>query len=259
MLNFLLLAVVGYGTLILLVMWRETSFIYYPERELDGQYPGAEDVWLTASDGTKLHSWFIPARKHSELTVLFCHGNAGNISHRFEKIDILRESGANVLIFDYRGFGRSAGTPNEVGTYRDAQAAYDYLTSRAAKIVLYGESLGAAVAVDLATKNRTAGVIIEGAFTSTADVGRKLFPYLPVGLLVRNRYDTLSKIGRVNAPLLMFHSRDDEFFSMRHANRLLAAAREPKRLVELRGDHNDAFAVSLDTYRSALAEFLGSR
>jgi fermentation-respiration switch protein FrsA (DUF1100 family) len=256
MLNWILPALVVYVGLLLLVMWREKSFIYYPERELAGAPPRAEDVWLTTADGVRIHGWFVPAETNTALTVLFCHGNAGNISHRFEKLDILRELGANVLIFDYRGYGRSEGSPDEQGTYRDAQAAYDSLAGKT--VVVYGESLGAAVAVDLAAKNRVAGVVIEEAFTSAADVGRKMFPYLPVGLILRNRYDSLSKIGRINAPLLIFHSRDDEFFSMRHAERLLDAAREPKRLVELRGGHNDAFIVSGEIYRAALAEFLRS-
>src|SRR5206468_970816 len=115
------------------------------------------------------------------------------------------------------------------------------LASAATTIIVYGESLGAAVAVDLATKNRVAGVILEEPFTSSADVGRRMFPYLPVRWLVRNKYDSLSKIGRVHAPLLILHSRDDEFFPYWHAERLFAAAPEPKRLVELRGGHNDAF------------------
>jgi fermentation-respiration switch protein FrsA (DUF1100 family) len=268
MLNALLLLAAGYVALCLFVRWREPSMIYYPTRqiELTPERVGLpyEDVYLTTADGVKINGWFLPAPRalpSSPFTLLFLHGNAGNISHRFEKFAVFRDLGADVFIIDYRGYGRSDGQPNEEGTYLDAQAAYEYLTKTLNRdprtIVLYGESLGAAVAVDLATKVPVAGVITEEAFTSSADVGQSMFPFLPVRLLVRNKYDTLSKIGRINAPLLILHSRDDEYFSMRHPERLLAAARDPKRLVELRGGHNDAFLVSADTYRSALRDFLG--
>ena len=254
--------------------WREPSMIFFPMRGIE-QTPDQlgwkfDDVYLTAADGVCINGWFVPCpspRARGEgsgegsapVTILFLHGNAGNISHRFEKLAVFRELGADVFIIDYRGYGRSEGTPDEQGTYLDAQAAYEHLTKTLKReprtIIVYGESLGSAVAVDLATKVPVVGVITEEAFTSTADVGQQMFPFLPVRLLVRNKYDTLGKIGSINAPLLILHSRDDEYFSMRHAERLFAAAREPKRLVELRGNHNDAFLVSADTYRAALKDF----
>jgi hypothetical protein len=256
MLSWLITLLALYGFVLLFVVWREKSFIYFPSREIVSMPEHVQDVWLKTTDGIRVNGWFVPAETNAALTVLFCHGNAGNISHRLEKLAILRELGVNVFIFDYRGYGRSDGAPDEQGTYRDAQAAYDFLAGKT--IVVYGESLGAAVAVELATKNHVAGVIIEEPFTSAVDVGQKMFPYLPVRLIARNRYDTLSKIDRINAPLLILHSRDDEFFPMQHAERLLAAAHEPKRLVELHGGHNDAFLTSAETYRAALADFLRS-
>ena len=254
MLNLLITLAIVYVAIALLVVWREPNFIYYPTRDMAAPPDRYEDVWLTTSDGVRINGWFVPAISNSNLTVLFCHGNAGNLSHRSEKIAILRELGANVFIFDYRGYGRSEGKPDEQGTYRDALAAYQHLSG---PVVLYGESLGSAVAVDLATKVPVAGVVIEEAFSSVAAVGQKMFPFLPVRLIVRNKYNTLSKIAGINAPLLILHSRDDEFFPMKHAESLFAAAREPKRLVELRGSHNDAFVVSADVYRAALRDFLG--
>ena len=253
MLSWLITLLAVYGFVLLFVMWREKSFIYYPSRDTGPMPERGQDVWLTTTDGVRVNGWFVPAESNAVLTVLFCHGNAGNISHRLEKLALLRNLGVNVFIFDYRGYGRSDGAPDEQGTYRDAQAAHEFLSGKT--IIVYGESLGAAVAVDLAMKNHVAGVIIEEPFTSAVDVGQKMFPYLPVRLIARNRYDTLSKISRVDAPLLILHSRDDEFFPIRHAERLLAAASEPKRLVELRGGHNDAFLISEATYRSALREF----
>jgi fermentation-respiration switch protein FrsA (DUF1100 family) len=266
--NMLLVVVGALVALALLLRWREPSMIYFPSRqiELTPERVGFqfEDVWLTTSDGVRIHGWYLPAPlQRGRLVVLFLHGNAGNISHRYEKFEAFRDLGVDVFIIDYRGYGRSEGRPDEQGTYRDALAAYEYLTGRPPvgrallprQIVLYGESLGAAVAVDLATKVPVGGVVTEEAFTSTADVGQKMFPFLPVRWLVKNKYDTLSKIGRINAPLLIFHSRDDEYFSMRHAERLLAAAQPPKHLVELRGGHNDAFLVSNVTWRHALKQF----
>jgi fermentation-respiration switch protein FrsA (DUF1100 family) len=260
-----ILAVIYVG-FALVVVWREPNFIYYPSRPL-GRTPADmglhfEDVWLNTDDGMRINGWFIPATapRTTPFTILLFHGNAGNMGDRFEKQQILHALGVDFFMIDYRGYGRSEGSPNEQGTYRDAQTAYEYLTKVQKRdprtIIVYGESLGAAIAVDLASKVPVGGVIIEEPFTSAGDVGQKMFPFLPVRWLVRNKYDTLSKIAGIHAPLLILHSRQDEFFPMSHAERLLAAAREPKRLVELRGGHNDAFLTSEETYRTALKDFL---
>ena len=266
----LLVLFIAFVGLILWLRWSEPRMLYYPEREIQST-PDAiglryEDVTLTASDGVHLDGWFLPANApastdgHLPSTILFFHGNAGNMSHRLEKLNIFHSLGVDVLIIDYRGYGRSEGTPNEQGTYRDAEAAYVFLTQTRhrdpKRLVVYGESLGSAIAADLASKRPVGGLILEEAFTSIGDVGQKMFPFLPVRLLVRNKYDTVSKMRQIHAPLLMFHSRDDEFFGMRHAQRLLAAANEPKRLLELRGGHNDAFLTSTEIFRNGLKEFL---
>jgi len=263
-----LIILVGF---ILWLRWTEPRMLYHPDGQID-QTPDNlglkyEDVTLTTSDGVRINGWLVPA-PDAKLTVLFFHGNAGNISHRLEKLAILHDLGVNTFIIDYRGFGRSEGKPNEQGTYRDAQAAYDYVVGRALapraprgsprSIILYGESLGSAVAADLATKVEVGGLILEEAFTSVGDVGQKMFPFFPVRWLVQNKYDTLSKMPRIKVPLLILHSREDEFFDMRHAQRLLAAANEPKTLVELHGTHNDAFLVSAPVYRDGLQKFFAS-
>lgn len=262
MLHFLLLLFFGLTLFALLLRWREPAMIYYPDRELAGTPDQAglkfEDVWLTTGDGVRIHGWFLPATATNAPAILFLHGNAGNISHRLDKLAIFHNLGAATLIIDYRGYGGSEGTPDEPGTYRDAQAAYDWLAKQQRQIILYGESLGSAVAVDLAVKVPVAGLIIEEPFTSIADVGQKLYPFLPVRLLAKTKYDSLSKMPRLRAPLLILHSREDEMFPYSYAERLLAAAPAPKRLVELRGSHNDAFLVSAEIYRRALAEFLAS-
>lgn len=221
-----------------------------------------EEVWFDAADGVRLNAWLLHSRHPSGLAVLLLHGNAGNISNRMEKYAALLDIGADVLAVDYRGYGASAGKPSEAGTYLDAQAAYRYLTETRrispGKLVVYGESLGSAVAVDLASQANVGGVILEEAFTSATDVGQSLYPFLPMRWLMRTRYDSLSKIGRIKALLLIFHSRDDEFIPITHAQRLLAAARAPRELVELRGGHNDAFLVSGELYRAALRRFFAA-
>ncbi|MCS7048747.1 MAG: alpha/beta hydrolase [Verrucomicrobiae bacterium] len=250
----------GYLAICLVVSLREPHMIYLPSRDLVGSPRDIglhyDDLTLTTADGVRVHAWHIPGP--SAPTVLFLHGNAGNISYRLEKIALLHQLGVGVLILDYRGYGRSEGRPNEKGTYLDAQAAYDYLAAHNLPVVLYGESLGCGVAVELATRVTVAGVILEAPFTSIADVGQRLFPYLPVRWLVRNRYENLRKIPQITAPVLILHSRDDEIFSFAHAEQLHAAARAPKKLVALRGSHNDAFLVSASEYREALREFLAN-
>lgn len=252
------------GALVLLLGWYEPRLIYFPARDLDGTPAGLglpfEDVELRTADGERVHGWFLPAAAPAPVTVLLLHGNAGNISHRFQKLAVLRDIGADVLIVDYRGYGRSSGRPTETGTYRDADAAYEYLVQTRRidprRLVVYGESLGAAVAVDLAARKPVGGLVMESAFSSGVDVGQEMFPFLPAHLLVRNRYDSVKKIGSVQAPILILHSRNDEFFKWQHPQRLYDAAREPKRLVELRGGHNDAFLVSSGVYAAALSTFL---
>ncbi len=275
--HYLLLFLIGYVLLTLFLLWREPSMIYFPDSDiattpnkLGFQY---EEVWLTTADGVKIQTWFLPAGTTNTPVVLFFHGNGGNLSHRFEKLNILRNLGVNTFIVSYRGYGQSEGKPNEAGTYADAQAAYTYLTGTRAvparRIVAYGESLGAAVAIDLAAKVPVGGVIVEEAFTSVPDMAQRMFPFLPVRWLVRNRYDSLSKIAGIRAPLLAFHSRDDEVTAFVFGQRLFAAAREPEpkqsgdaarrpcgnRFVELTGNHNDAFLTSVETYTTALREF----
>lgn len=254
---------------VLWLLWMEPHMLYHPARQLD-QIPNQlgfayEDVTLTASDGVHINGWFLPAAASAKagrdpgLTLLFFHGNAGNMSDRFDKFGVFRDLGVDTFSIDYRGYGRSEGHPNEEGTYRDALAAYDYLTQQRHispdHLVVYGESLGAAIAADLASKVEVRGLVLEEGFTSVADVGQGMFPFFPVRWLVRNKYDTLSKLPRIKVPLLILHSRDDELIILRHAQRLLAVANEPKQLVELRGSHNDAFLTSATIYHDALQKF----
>ena len=252
------------------VRWMEPRMLYYPTAELVGTPAGPgwrfEEVRLLSADGTQLHAWWIPADVDSggappAITVLLLHGNAGNRSHRLEKLAILRGLGADVLILDYRGYGGSEGRPDEEGTYRDARAAHAYLVQERGcnprRVVIHGESLGSAVAADLAASVEVGGLVLEEAFTSVTEVAQGMLPFLPMRWLIRNRYDALGRVARVHAPVLLLHSRDDEYFPMRHAEQLAAVAREPT-LVELRGGHNDAFLVSAAAWRQALERFFAT-
>jgi hypothetical protein len=255
----------AYLLLVALLFFFQGSLVYQPRRQLEAtpaehERPmDYEDVSLTTSDGVKLHGWFVPAVP-ARGTVLMFHGNAGNISHRLETIAIFHDMGYNAMIIDYRGYGRSEGSPGEEGTYRDAEAAWGYLTRtrkiEADRIVLFGRSLGAAVAAWLAVEKHSAGLILESAFTSVPDRGAEMYKFLPVRFLARIDYDTLGRIDKLRCRLLVIHSRDDEIIPYHHGQKLFEAAKEPKRFQEISGGHNDGFIRSGDVYKDALGKFL---
>lgn len=218
-----------------------------------------EEVYLKTPDHMRLHSWLIPA--NAKYTLLLCHGNAGNISTRLEKIALLHEAGVNVFIFDYRGYGRSQGRPSESGIYLDARSAYDYLVEERKiapeSVIIYGESLGGAVAVDLAAQVKNAGLISESTFSRAQDMARRFYPFLPA-FIFSVKFDSLSKIKNVASPKLFIHSREDEIIPLGLAKKLYAAAKEPKYFVEISGPHNLAFLESKDKYTAAIKSFIGS-
>ena len=241
-------------------------FLYHPERALEGT-PALlglpyEDVWFAAEDAVRLHGWFVPAPEAAATTLLWFHGNAGNISHRLDLMRLLRERlPVHLFLFDYRGYGRSGGRPSEEGLYRDARAALDALRrhhpARPEGIVYFGQSLGSAVAVELATRERPGGLVLEAPFTSVRDMGRATFPFLPVNLLVRNLFDSLGRIGRARAPLLILHGDRDEVVPYEQGRRLFAAAGEPKTFHAVRGaGHNDLALVGGAPYFEAWSRFL---
>jgi len=238
-------------------------FVYFPTREHDGGTPAAvgldyDDVYLRTSDGVKLHAWFVPASSRRPV-VLFLHGNAGNVSHRLDKLVVIHGLGVSVMLLDYRGYGWSDGEPSEDGTYRDAAAAYEWIIdgrSQPAGVLVYGESLGGTIGTDLAAHREVGGLVLESTPSSILAVARHHYPVLPIGLLLTARYDALARIGAVTAPLLILHSIDDEIVPFAMAEEMFGAARSPKRLVKLRGGHNDNFIVTAEAYRTALAEFI---
>ncbi len=258
---------IGYAVLAAALFFYQPNLLYFPDmptREIEAT-PGDiglefEALTLTTRDDEQLDAWFIPADP-ARAVVLFCHGNAGNISHRLESIRLFHELGLSVLIFDYRGYGQSTGKPTEKGTYRDADAAWDYLVEQrgisAEHIILFGRSLGASIAADLATRQSAAVVVLESAFTSVPDIAAKLYPWLPVRWLSRYQYDTRKKLASIHSPVLIVHSRDDEIISYSNGEQLFEAAREPKQFLPLRGGHNDGFLVSGKDYIRGLDTFIG--
>jgi len=237
----------AYGGLLLAMMAMENSLIYFPSVYPDGYWnpPGVtfEDAWFASADGTKLHGWYA-GQENPRAVVLFAHGNAGNLSHRYDLLPALAKLGASVLIFDYRGYGRSEGSPSERGILDDARAARKWLAERAGEketdIVLMGESLGGGVMVDLAAQDGARGLILEHTFTSLPDVAAYHYPWLPVQLLMRTRLNSVEKISRYHGPLLQFHGQADTIIPFEIGERLFAAANQPKRFVALAGhDHND--------------------
>jgi len=259
----ILFAIVLYVCFAVILFVFQSSFVYFPYRDLAAT-PGAiglsyQAVSFEAKDGVRLSGWFIPAER-SRGVILFCHGNGGNISHRLDKIQIYNRIGLSTFIFDYRGYGESAGKPSEQGTYFDAEAAWDYLVSQRQispeKIIIYGESLGGAVAAWLAQDHHAKALILESTFTSVKDLGAKLYPYLPVRLLARFDYNALNYIRKVHCPVLIIHSPEDEIVPFSQGHLLFESANSPKELLEIRGSHNDGFLESAERYTAGLDKFI---
>jgi len=255
----------AYAGLALVLYLFQSSLVYYPKVGLElrdtPRQAGLdyEDVNLVTADGIALHGWFVPCAQ-PRGTVLFFHGNAGNISHRLDSLRMFHRLGYSTLIVDYRGYGNSAGKPSEQGTYLDAEAAWRYLTETrhipSSEIVLFGESLGCAVAAWLAVRHPPAALVIASGFTSVPDLAATLYPFLPVRLLSRFSYDTREYLRSVTAPVFVAHSPDDEIIPYQHGRALYDAANSPKRFLELSGGHNEGFIFTRESWVQALGEFL---
>jgi len=261
LLGFVLMAGTAYALWVTFLYLNQDRMVFFPTATLvttpDRHGLAFEDVELTAEDGVPLHGWFLPS-PDARATLLFFHGNGGNLSHRIDSLRIFHDLGLSVFILSYRGYGRSGGRPGELGTRRDATAAWRYLRENrgvpADQIVLFGRSLGAAVAAELAVRETPGAVILESPFTSAADLGGELYPWLPVRLLLRHQYDVLGQVEAISAPLLVVHSRHDEIVPFHHGREIAAAAGAG--LLELRGGHNDAFLRSREAYVEGLRAFL---
>lgn len=214
-----------------------------------------EDIYFSTKDGIKLNAWFIP-NQNEVSTVLFLHGNAGNLSDRLEKIKILYDVGLSVFIFDYRGYGNSTGRPTEKGIYEDAVSAFDYLNKKVqSKIIVYGASLGGAPAVELAIQRRIDALVIDSSFSSAADMANHIYPWMPT-MLLKNKLDLIGKIGLVQAPKIFFHSTDDEVVPIALSHKLYEAAKEPKEFITIEGTHVDVHMFDIDNFKTALSRFV---
>jgi fermentation-respiration switch protein FrsA (DUF1100 family) len=237
------------------------------------------EEWIETADGERLHAWLALPRTRAGAAggatsnerpgdampsgaVIVCHGNAGNIELRLPLAEAFAEMNFATLLFDYRGFGASTGKPSERGTYLDAEAACDRLAGDMGfapdRIAVYGESLGGAVAIELALRRKVAAVLVEDTFTSMSDIGAGLYPWLPVRLLLRVRYDSRSKIARLTMPVLVIHSPEDDLVPFELGQRLFEAAREPKSFLSTGGGHEDRGFLQNEKWKASVRSFLES-
>ncbi len=264
--SILILAGILYSLICLYLYLAQARLIFYPHLpsrklaaspvEIGLEY---ESVSIKTNDQIIIYGWFVPALEERG-TLLFFHGNAGNISHRLDSIKIFYDLGLSVLIIDYRGFGRSQGKVSEKGTYLDAEAAWNYLTERKKvppkKIIVFGRSLGASIAAKSAEKHTPGALILESAFTSVPDMAARLYPVFPVRFLSRFQFNTRRSLQSVNCPVLIIHSPDDEIIPFENGLQLYRTAREPKTMLKIRGNHNEGFLLSGKKYVNGIRDFL---
>jgi uncharacterized protein len=250
----------------------EQQFVYAPSTLIKKTPRQAklpfDNIALVTGDSVNIEGWFIPAHAPGETsatnapssTLLFFHGSVGNLGDYLEKIHLLHDMDVDVFAIDYRGYGKSGGAPTESGLASDALAAYNYLTEKRnvnpEHLYLYGEDLGAAVAINLATQVPVAGVITEGATASILENIEGAWPLIPWQFLLRNKFDSLTKVQDVHVPLLLIHSSDDELVPFNDSRRLAALAHEPKELLEIHGTHRNAFVDSFDLYYDKVSHFV---
>lgn len=221
-----------------------------------------EDIWFTSNDSVRLHGWLIPASPSNHL-LLFCHGNAGNISHRLDNVHLLQQRGISVFIFDYRGYGRSEGRISEKGFYLDSEAAYrvavEWAERHRAKLVVFGRSLGGIAATHLGATKNCDGLILESTFTNMGAMARAHYPLPFAEHLLKHRLDAVGQIGRVRVPVLFFHGDNDKIVPIRLGRALYQAAPNPKEFVVLQGaGHNDTYYVGGQDYFKKIEAFFGS-
>jgi len=241
----------------------KNRFLFYPYREIvslpSDEGFTYEDVYFRASDGVRLNGWWVPAGKSSGV-VLFCHGNGGNISFLIQTVEIYNSLELDVFVFDYRGYGRSDGVPSEDGTYRDVEAAWNYLTGvrkiEAGKIVVVGRSLGGAIAAWLCTVRTPRALVLESTFTRAADVANFHYPLAPGMILFGDTYDTAARLALVQCPVLVIHSPEDEIVPYELGKKLFGISPEPKEMLVIHGPHNTGFMMSAGQYASAIEQFL---
>ncbi len=245
-----------------LVRYLEHTGVFFPGKYLNSTPSQAkmsyEDLYLTTADGVKINAWLIKSDPKAS-TIIFAHGNAGTMGDRVMRLRFLHDLGLNVLIFDYRGYGRSQGNSTEKGVYLDAQAAYDYLQNRSDidhdRIIAYGASLGGVVMIDLATQRRVAALIVESSLTSAKDMAQRIYPFLP-SFLMSIRFDSISKIYKIIIPKLFMHSPQDHIVPFGMGRKLYEMAVDPKEFLVIHGGHNDGALISDPQLKESFRNFL---
>jgi uncharacterized protein len=261
-LRFFVVLVLAVGLVSLSLRYIEVRTLFYPTKQL-ASFPdraglGFKDIFFKAADNVELNGWFIPW-KDAKYTILFSHGNAGNISHRIEKLKFFNKLGYNVFIFDYEGYGKSQGKPSEKNLYRDVTAAYGYLLSSGItqeQIIGYGESIGGAVIVDLASRKSIKAIILDSTLTSVKDMIKDVYPFLPYWVF-SSRFDSEAKISNIKIPKLIIHSQDDEIIPFKLGKKLYEASVEPKEFLKIQGGHNSNFFESEKILKEKISDFIG--
>lgn len=252
---FILVLLFTYFVLAAVLYFMQPRFLYRPTQEVFSTPAEIglqfDKVIFKSADGINLSGWYVPV-DNPKFTLLFCHGNGGNIAHRLDSINIFHNLGLNCFIFDYRGYGDSHGRPSEEGTYLDAMTAYKWLTEEKEipldNIIIFGRSLGGSIAAYLATKVKTGGLVVESAFTTYVDMGKEYYSYMPVRQFARFGYKTIDYIKNVHYPVMFIYSRNDEIVPYKFGLELYEAANEPKEFIEIFGGHNDCFLASGEIY-----------
>ena len=255
--------VLGYAAIGIYLVLMERKLLFKPVHNIavtpSALGLGFEDLWIKSADDEKLHAWFVPATSSSKV-VLFCHGNNGNIGECLDTLSILYRLGYSTLLFDYRGYGKSSGVPTEAGVCQDALSVWQYLCTQRGftsdQIIVFGRSMGAAVATFLATQVTPRALVLESPFLSLPELGQHMYPYVPVRWLARIKFDNYARINDVKCPTLFIHSRDDELIPLRHGRQLFEHFHGPKQFLEIRGRHADGYLSTGELYVSSLREFL---
>lgn len=256
------LAVLVYSAFSLYLLLRQHTMIYFPHplfvgtpKDRDLPY---EDLCVETDDKVRLHGWYVPHSK-PRGTILFFHGNTGNISYCLDTLEIFHALRFNVYLFDYRGYGHSQGLCSESGTYRDAAAIWQFVTAtrgvRSTDVIIYGRSLGGAIAAWLAARNQPRCLVLESSFTSMPDLASAMYPWFPVRTLARIHYPTAENLMNVKCPVLIVHSTQDELIGFSHAEALYRIAPQPKHILEIQGRHRDGYMNSGALYTAGLDEF----
>ncbi len=260
--NLLKMLIYGYLTILALMYIFQSKLIYFPTTNINTNPNSVgleyQSIIFESNDKTKLHAWYIP-KKDAKTTILFLHGNAGNISHRLSSIELFNSLGMNVFIFDYRGYGLSEGSPSEQNTYDDAKNAWNYLLKdkniKAENIIIFGRSLGGAIAAKLGSSAKPKAIILESTFTTIKELASDVYPFVPEAL-IHFSYETTKYLKDINYPILVIHSEDDNIIPFKYGEAIFKNANEPKTFVKIRGDHNYGFLQSKDIYLPALKKFL---